>query len=84
MLVSDLAIACYLQMAPNADNLRERLTQQLKEAVASEHVKLIDPQRCMPGDLVVNVLDNWNGLPVLVQSQHSGELAGILTPFDLL
>lgn len=82
MLVSDLAIACYLQTATNADNLRERLTQRLEEVTA--HVKLSKSTQCKPGDLIVDVLKNWDGLPVLILSQHSGELAGIRPPFDLL
>lgn len=84
MLVSDLAIASYLKTAANPGDLRSRLTRQLKEALASQDVKLIAPRRCKPGDSVVDMLNNWDGVPVLVLSQQPGELAGILTPFDLL
>ncbi len=82
-LISDLSVAQYLQTVRGED-LTKRLTQTLGEAVETEGIELSKTRICKPDDLVVDVLRSWNGMPVLIQSRHSDDLLGILTPFDLL
>lgn len=83
-LVSDLTLAQYLQAATSKANLRERLTMPLEKFLESENMILGKPQICKPDKMIAELIKNWDGLPMLVQSERSSELLGILTPFDLL
>ena len=83
-LVSDLAISKYLHTSGKIEIMRERLSQPLEKAVREGGMELTVTRICRPTDSVASILENWDGLPLLVCREKSGELIGILTPFDLL
>src|SRR5919112_1375223 len=87
-LISDLALSRYLH-AVSGKALRERLSQDLETAIAEDESLLDKTATCAPNveiRVVFQGLDNrpWDGKPILVLSEDSNNLIGILTPFDLL
>lgn len=83
-LVSDLAVARYLNDVPNKGELRTRLSSSLEDAIKSNAFKLTNT-KTVKGDMEISkLLVKWKGLPICVTSKHSNDLIGILTPFDLL
>jgi hypothetical protein len=82
-LVSDKALAQYLRCGSNGGLSKDLLLQPLKEAKANG---IILPVARTYGaiDQVRDVLAGWDGQPVLVVRQNTGDLLGILTPYDLL
>lgn len=83
-IVSDLELARYLQSATSKTDLRKHLTRPLRDAVDAKDVRLLKAPTCNPDEEVSKALKGWKGVPVLVTSEHSGAVLGILTPFDLL
>lgn len=87
-LVSDHAVANYLQSAPSKngkDGRRERLARTVEEALNSSGLDLTDVQRCDSKTSVAEALELLDGPPVLViDRDNHHRLIGILTPFDLL
>jgi hypothetical protein len=82
-LISDLAIAGYLRTNLHGEVSPKRLGHKLEEAIANG-VKLTSTRVCNPDVSITNVLNGWDGTPILVQSNYSKDLIGIITPFDLL
>lgn len=84
-LVSDFEIACYLRGCADSTERRRRLSAHLDDAVRTKELELIPATTCNPGDDIPRVLAISTGLPVLVLEPHpSGELRGLITPFDVL
>jgi CBS domain-containing protein len=83
-LVSDVAVAALLAGATSEDERRRRLTIRLREAVTIGLLKLDTPV-CVPAHYQVRELvPQLTSVPALVVAESTGELVGIVTPFDLL
>jgi len=80
-LVSDLRLAQYLRRDGAVS--KERLVHKLQEALDSQQMELHPAPTCGPDEKLESVL-RTEGIPTLVVSTGSGELLGIVTPFDLL
>ena len=81
-LVSDFLVAQHLRASGEAT--KDRLIQKLQDLVTSGQLKLLTAKKCYPEDKIETVLGESDGAPVVVLSPSSGELVGILTPYDLL
>ncbi len=82
-LIPDLTLARYMRKATSKTDLNRRLAQTLGEVVGAGRIKLVEARVHGPTDSIDAALDNWDGLPILVQSGEK-QLLGILTAFDLL
>lgn len=79
-LISDLAISRYIQDA----DYKER-SKRLSVCFDKSGIKPIKTKNVNAEDSIDSVMKNWDGLPVCVTMENSGnEIVGILTPFDLL
>jgi CBS domain-containing protein len=84
-LISDCSLASYLR-----NSRKERLAQQLGEAVEKHGLTLLDTATCRPTDKLNDVLNEEKvknqRLPILVVNEEEGQkrLLGIVTAFDLL
>jgi hypothetical protein len=84
-LVSDQAIARYLRLRSKGLLQKDRLVQPLAEAIAGdEGIKLTLARTYPPSASVTEVLETWDGQPVLVTRKNTEGLLGILSPYDLL
>lgn len=82
--ISDYAVATFLRAAPCNTKRKERLACKLQAAREKQRDILCQAQTCRTSDLVRDVLKDSQGKPVLVLGDNSGELLGLVTPFDLL
>lgn len=82
-LVSDFSLAQYLRESKSNNQRNERLAKQLGKVVEAGDIKLADASTCKPEEPISKVLEVSGGRPVLV-IDSSGELRGIITPFDVL
>jgi len=83
-LISDFEIAKYLGNSEGGDK-RAKLSRKLGDAIKDKDIKLISTENIEADYLVANLLEkSRNGLPVCITENSSGEIVGILTPFDLL
>jgi len=80
-LISDMALAHYVRQ--DSQLCKDRLTETLGGLISSEKIKCCEPKRCKGSVLVKDVLKDWDGIPILVESNNN-QLIGILTPYDLL
>lgn len=83
-LVSDASLAAYLRGAADRETHRARLQEALEKTVADGGIALTEAKVVAPNAPISEVLDPLRGAPMLVISENTGELLGILTPFDLL
>lgn len=79
-LVSDLAVARYLR-CESFKVAAQRLLHSLEEATVNGLV-LLDASTCVPDTPIASLLTH--DTPTLVLAPQTGDLLGILTPFDLL
>lgn len=82
-LLSDYAIATYLNTAEGGTERNKRLAQKLSEAIEQDVIQLTVAPVCVPEDPIATVLSSSQGRPVLVIGSNR-ELLGIVTPFDML
>jgi len=85
-LVSDLAVATYLQGCSNAKR-KKRLATPLEDAIEDENsFPRLDEAVCIHSSATIaQALSQTGGKPLLVTSKRAGsEIVGFLTPFDLL
>jgi|UniRef100_UPI003782D5FC CBS domain-containing protein len=85
-LVSDLAVAKYLQGCSNAKR-KKRLATSLEEAMEDkDSFPSLDDAVCIHSSATIaQALNQSGGKPLLVTSKKAGsEIVGFLTPFDLL
>ncbi|MDQ1638006.1 MAG: hypothetical protein QOF62_1345 [Pyrinomonadaceae bacterium] len=80
-LISDMALAHYLRQ--ESQLCEKRLAESLGDLIDSDQIKCCEPKRYKGTALVKDVLKDWDGIPILVESS-SNRLIGILTPYDLL
>ena len=81
-LLSDAFLAQYLQSADSNNERKRRLEQPLREL---DLVSLIPPEKLLDNAPLKDNLDKLNTLPCLVfRATAPTEIAGILTPFDIL
>lgn len=83
-LIADLDLAKYLRAAVDNIDRTKRLAQPLREIIKLKEIELHNTKNLKPDVPIVEAMENWSGLPICVQSNHSNDLIGILTPFDLL
>jgi len=84
-LISDKEIAKYLRGISSAERKR-RLVKPLGDYIQEQTIALPDATIYTGKTKIAEVIDNFNGEPILVMSKQSGsqELVGIVTAFDLL
>ena len=84
-LVSDHGIGRYLRLRSKVLPPKDLLVQPLELAtIGDEGIKLIPARTYQASALVTDVLEQWDGQPVLVTRENTDELLGILSPYDLL
>jgi CBS domain-containing protein len=83
-VITDLSIARLLRAQRTKDDKARILTAPVESAVKEHGLQLDKPLAVRPDTSVANVLETQSGsIPVLVLNA-SGDLLGLVTPFDLL
>jgi hypothetical protein len=81
--VSDQSLATYLRVEKELRKLRLAIT--LEEAISTKDLSIDKAALCYADDPVCQVLTHSNGkLMLVVPRTNRYELAGVITPFDLL